>query len=582
LGFNYLSESIMPNYFTGNADLLFHFNRLNLEEATSILESGYSYQEKFPFAPKNYHEALENYRNAMVLAGDIAGNFIEPRSAQIDMDGSQLKDGKVTYAKGSSESYKQLADAGFTGTILPYEYGGLNFPATIYMMLIELVSRADAAMMTMIGYQDIGEAISKFGTKEVCEEYLPKYISGEHIGSMVMTEPAAGSDLQGIQLKAYQDDEGNWFLKGNKHFISNGCGDMLLVLARSEEGKSMFGLSLFACHGGEKVNVVHVEEKMGLHGSPTCQLYFDDAPVKLVGRRKQGLLHVLYVLNHARFSVAAQALGIAEAAYHEANEYAKIREQFNKIIYKMSPVANMLIDMRVAIESSRSLLYAGAQWLDLRNNLEEKVAHLKAKGQPFEEEKKTFNDAAKMVDLLSPLAKYVITEMAVKACYDAQQIHGGMGYMREMKVERLARDVRITTIYEGTSQIHILGASKNVINDMLKDFFEKNEKKDFGKKLLTSLKRIKEIRVLFLESLALVKVHESIDFRTVAAKELVDMYGYLYTGYLLLNEAYIEERKVLIANRYINSALAKSHASLAAIKNNQYNDLENIDEICNV
>ncbi len=572
----------MPNYFTGNSDLVFIFNRLDLEEATSILENEYSYHKEYPFAPKNYQEAIENYKNAMELAGDIAGNFIEPRSAKIDAEGPHLENGKVTYAKGSSESYKQLADAGFTGTILPHEYGGLNFPATIYMMLIELVSRADAAMMTMIGYQDIGEAISKFGTKEVREEYLPKYISGEHIGSMVMTEPAAGSDLQGIQLKAYQDDDGNWFLKGNKHFISNGCGDMLLVLARSEEGKSMFGLSLFACRGGEKVNVVHVEEKMGLHGSPTCQLYFDDAPVKLVGRRKQGLLHVLYVLNHARFSVAAQALGIAEAAYHEANEYAKIREQFNKIIYKMSPVANMLIDMRVAIESSRSLLYAGAQWLDLRNNLEEKVAHFKAEEKPFDEEKRRFNEAAKIVDLLSPLAKYIITEMAVKVCYDAQQIHGGMGYMREMKVERLARDVRITTIYEGTSQIHILGASKNVINDILKDFFEENEGKNFGEKLSSSSNRIKEIRAIFLEGLALVKAHESIDFRTVAAKELVDMYGYLYTGYLLLNEASTEERKVLIANRYINNALAKSHASLTAIKNNQYDDLENVDEICDV
>ncbi|MDN5214376.1 acyl-CoA dehydrogenase family protein [Fulvivirgaceae bacterium BMA12] len=571
----------MPNYFTENEDLLFHFKRLDLEEAVQILEDDYNFGKQFPGAPKNFQEAFQNYQGSLELAGDLAANFIAPRADKVDMKGAILKDGKVTYASETLESYKQLAQAGLTGVILPHDYGGINFPATIYMMLIEIVSRADASLMTLFGYQDVGEAISKFGSEEIRKRFLPPYISGEHIGSMVMTEPGAGSDLQSIQLKAYQDEQGQWRLNGVKHFISNGCGDMLLVLARSESGtKNMFGLSLFVCPGGEKVQVTHIEEKMGLHGSPTCQLYFDDAPCYLVGKRRQGLLHVLYVLNHARFSVAAQALGIAEAAYQEALSFAKIREQFGKLIYDMPPVANMLVDIRVAIESCRSLLYAGAQWLDLRNNLEEKVEKLKKEGRDSEMDRNRFQQAAKITDLLSPLAKYIISETAIKVCYDAQQLHGGMGYMREMTVERLARDVRITTIYEGTSQIHIGACYKSVVNDVLGDFFDENENKQYDGELEGLAKKMKEMRGLFADLKQLIQDNEDASFREAAAKELVDVYSYIYRGYLLMQEAQENERKIHIARRFIAQSLAATHKSLQAVKNEQFNDIAFTGIIC--
>ncbi|MDN5201874.1 acyl-CoA dehydrogenase family protein [Fulvivirgaceae bacterium BMA10] len=571
----------MPNFFTDNKDLQYHFSRLDLEEAVSILEHHYTFAEKYEGAPRNYKEAMELYQSALDLAGDISGNHIAPRAMEVDQEGAHLENGKVTYAKGTQENLRQLSEAGLMGVILPYKDGGINFPATIFMMMIEMVSRADASLMTLFGYQDVGEAISKFGSDELSDIFLKKYCKGEYTGAMVLTEPGAGSDLQSVKLKAYQDEEGQWRLQGVKHFISNGCGDVLLVLARSEPNTTnMFGLSLFVVKGGDKVQVNHIEEKMGIHGSPTCQLYFDDAPAYLVGKRRHGLIYVLYTLNHARFSVAAQALGIAEAAYQEALQYAKVREQFGKLIYNIPAVSNLLIDMRVAIESGRSLLYAGSQWLDLRNKLEEQIEELKKEGKPFSDIKEKFDHAAKLVDLLSPMVKYIITENAVKICYDAQQIHGGMGFMREMPVERLARDVRITTIYEGTSQVQVGGSSKGVLGDVLGSFFDEMAKQEYPSCLSSSAKKLGEIRSLFNKSKELVNESDDQLFRETALKELVDMYGAIYTGYLLLDEAKDNERKVLIANRFINKSIAAAHQSMAAIENNQFGDMEHKEVIC--
>ncbi len=570
----------MANFFSDNSDLKYQFSRLDLEEAVRILEHDYKEAEHFPEAPQNYQEAQELYEAALELVGELAGDVIAPLAMEVDAEGAHFKDGKVTYAKGTREALDQLAEAGLMGVILPRKYGGIEFPATIYMMMIEMISRADASLMTMFGYQDVGEAIARFGSEEVASEYLPKYTSGEHTGAMVLSEPSAGSDLQAVKLQAYQDDEGNWFLKGVKHFISNGCGDVLLVLARSEPNTTnIFGLSLFACHGGDKVRVTRIEEKMGLHGSPTCELYFDDAPAKLVGRRRQGLLHVLYVLNHARFSVASQGLGIAEAAYAEAVDYAAQRKQFGKVINTMPSVANLLIDMRVSIEAHRSLLYAGAQWLDLRNRLEDQVARLRAAGEPFAEEKERFDEAANIVDLLSPMVKYVVTEAAYKICYDAQQVHGGMGYMREMAVERLIRDVRITTIYEGTSQVQIIGSSKGVFADALGKFFDEHEKKQYRDDLQPLAAQLRDLRKIFQESLSYVAEHEDAALREVASKELVDMYASLYTGYLVLDEAETLDRKKLIARRYISAALSGGHGRAAAIRNEVYSDIEQAEVI---
>lgn len=572
----------MSNYFTENSDLVGHFNRLELQRVVDILEHGYKQAEEYDFAPRSYQEALDIYRETLALVGDISANFIAPRAESVDAEGARMENGRVHYAKGTRENLNKLSEAGLMGVIIPRCYGGANFPATIYMMMIEMVSRADASLMTLFGYQDVGETIARLGTKEQGEEFLLKYTSGEWTGATCLTEPGAGSDLQSVKLEAFQDDSGQWRLRGLKHFISNGNGEVLVVLARSEPNtKNMFGLSLFVCHGtDERVRVNRIEHKMGLHGSPTCELIFDDAPAQLLGRRRFGLFNVLYILNHARFSVAAQAVGIAEAAYEAALQWSKDRVQFGKALYTMPPIANTLIEMRVAIEASRSLLYGSVQWLDRRNKIEEEIAELKAAGKPYDERQKEFERAARYTDLLSPLAKYVVTEAANKVVYDAVQLHGGMGYMKEMSVERLTRDVRITSIYEGATSVQVVGAIKHVMSDVLGDLFDHMERTEYHSDLSTSMKELRELRGIFRECAAMVGNDSDTASREASARELTDMYAALYTGFLLLQEAATDERKRLIARRYITGALAASQAGAARVRLNHFADLTQTNRIC--
>jgi len=372
----------MANYFTDNKDLVFHFDNLKLEEIVKVLEEDYTQKDKFPFAPVDYEDAMDSYRRVLEVVGDISANFIAPRAESVDQEGNVLKDGKVIYAKGTRESLEKLSQAELMGMTLPREYGGLNFPTTIYMMAIEMVSRADASLMNLFGLQDIAETINRYGSEEQKKEFLPGFASGKFTGAMALTEPDAGSDLQSVKLMAYQDESGTWRLKGVKRFITNGCGDVLLVLARSEPGtKDARGLSLFVCYGDDTVVVRRIENKLGIHGSPTCELQFNDTPAQLVGKRRFGLIkYVMDLMNGARLGVSAQALGIAQAAYEEALKYAKERIQFGKPIYNIPAVTNMLIDMRISLEACRSLLYSTSYWVDLKNALEKKIDQLKKEG----------------------------------------------------------------------------------------------------------------------------------------------------------------------------------------------------------
>ena len=242
-------------------------------------------------------------------------------------------------------------------------------------MAIEIVSRADASLMNIFGLQDIGDTIKKFGSEEQRENFIPGFCTGEYTGAMALTEPDAGSDLQAVKLQAYQNEKGQWFLKGVKRFITNGNGDVLLVLARSEPGtKDGRGLSMFVCKRDDTVIVRRIEHKLGIHGSPTCELQFNDTPAQLVGQRKFGLIkYVFDLMFRARMGVSAQALGISQAAYEEALKYAKAREQFGKSIYNIPVISNMLIDMRVMLEANRALFYFAAKSVDLKEKLEEKI-----------------------------------------------------------------------------------------------------------------------------------------------------------------------------------------------------------------
>lgn len=571
----------MPNFFTENSDIQFHFNRINIKDVVDIAEDNYEQAKEFSYAPHNYEDAMENYNKVLEIIGDIAGNYINERSAGVDEEGAHFVDGKVIYASGTLQNLKRLSQADLMGMILPRRFGGLNFPFTMYMMGIEMVSRADASLMNIFGLQDIGDTINKFGTEEQREKYLPKFCTGEHTGAMALTEPDAGSDLQAVKIHAYQDENGQWRLRGMKRFITNGNGDVLLVLARSEPGtKDGRGLSMFACHADSTVKVRRIENKLGIHGSPTCELQFNDTPCELVGQRKLGLIkYVIDLMFRARMGVSAQALGVSQAAYEEALKYAKEREQFGKPIYDIPVVTNMLMDMRVSLETCRSLFYNAAQCVDLKEKIDEKINKLKAKGEPFTEENKKLKELTKLANFLTPLSKYTITEASNKITYDSLQIHGGTGYMKEFKVERLARDARITNIYEGTSQLQIVAAIGGVINDILKDHFAQKAGKEYKGALQRLNNYLKEIRVIFEDSLHYVIEKKDSTFQDVAAKDLVELYSYLYIGYLVLEEAEEDPRKVFIANRYIINSLSNAQKNAASIKNELFNDLLHADKI---
>jgi alkylation response protein AidB-like acyl-CoA dehydrogenase len=571
----------MPNFFTDNEDIKFHFNRFNLREVVEIAEDNFELSKEFDFAPKDYEDAITNYEKVLEIIGDISGNSIAERAASVDEEGAHHVNGKVIYAKGTQENLKELAQAEVRGMILPYKYGGLNIPFTIYVAAIEIVSRADASLMNIFGLQDIGDTIKKFGNEEQHAKYLPKFCTGEHTGAMALTEPDAGSDLQAVKLHAYQDENGQWRLKGVKRFITNGNGDVLLVLARTEPGtKDGRGLSMLACYADDTVVVRRIENKLGIHGSPTCELQFNDTPAELIGKRRFGLIkYTLDLMFRARMGVSAQAVGISQAAYEEALKYAKEREQFGKAIYDIPAVRNMLLDMRVLLEVSRTILYAAGESVDIKEKLDEKIAKLKAAGEPFKEYNDRLKEETKRANFLTPISKYITTEAANKITYDAIQIHGGTGYMKEFPVERFARDARITNIYEGTSQLQIVAAIGGVINDILKDEFDEKAAKTYSGGLERLNGMLKEIRTIFYDSLKYVVEKDDDTFQDVAAKDLVELYSYIFVGYLLLEQAEDNDRKKFIANRYIVESLANAKKNAESIKNELFNDLLHADKI---
>ena len=571
----------MPNFFTDNSDIQFQLNRLDLKDIVNVLEDNFNESKKYSYAPLNFEEALENYKKVLEIVGDIAGNYIAPRAAEVDMEGAHHIDGQVRYAKGTQENLDMLAKADMMGMVLPRQYGGLNFPFTIYLVATEIISRSDASLMNLFGLQDIADIINKFASDSQKEEFIPKFTTGEYHGAMALTEPDAGSDLQAIKLQAYQNDDGKWFLRGVKRFITNGNAEVLLVLARSEQGtKDGRGLSMFVCYGDETVKVRRIENKLGIHGSPTCELQFNDTPAQLIGNRKFGLIkYVFELMFRARMGVSAQALGISQMAFEEALSYAKDRIQFGKSIYNIPAVSNILIDMKVTLESNRTLFYDAGMWVDKKDCLEIQIDRYKKEGKSTTDLVNELKYTTKVANLLTPISKYITTESANKITYDSLQIHGGTGYMKEFRVERLARDARITNIYEGTSQMQIVAAISGVIHDVLKDYFDNKEKKEYQGSFAVLAGHLKEIRNIFYDSLKYVMDKRDTNFQDVSAKELVELYTFIYTGFLLLDEAETNPRKRFIANRYIINSLANARKNAETIKNETYSDLLHLDEI---
>ncbi len=537
----------MANFFTDNEDIQFYLSDPRLKRIVELREQGYTENETYPFAPENFEDAQDNFRRVLSIVGEISAETLAPVASDIDLDGCTLADNKVTYAPGAQEALKCFAQADLFGFTLPRRYGGLNFPMTIYMMAIEIVSRADASFMTLFGLQEIAETIHEFASPELQQKYLPKFSSGEYTGAMVLTEPEAGSDLQAIGLKAsYDEKQECWFLNGVKHFITNGCGEILLVLARSEENVTGGrGLSLFLCEKGENVLVRRLEHKLGIRGSPTCELQFKNCPAHLVGARKRGLTrYVMQLMNGARLAIGAQSIGIAQAAYLQALEYAKQRKQFGKAIIEFPAVFDMLSNMRIQIEAARSFLYEASILVDLQQGLERYGAEDKETAKKSKELKRFAN-------LLTPMIKYYASEMCNRVAYDALQVFGGSGYMEDYEVERIYRDARITTIYEGTSQLQIIGAVGGVTSGLFFKLMEDKKKDGYPKSFKPLIGKIDACESLLKEAVSFVKEQNDPACSDYHARGLVDMAVETLMAMLLLEGASKSEQKLNIARSFV-------------------------------
>jgi alkylation response protein AidB-like acyl-CoA dehydrogenase len=458
----------MANFYTDNPDIRFCLESLDLARLAKEREGDFAEAQAFEHAPRSAAEAKEQYEEILKLAGEIAGSFVAPRAKQVDQEGNQYRDGEVILHPHIRASIKQFAGADLMGLSLPRKYGGLNLPCPVKTAVIEMVARADASLMNIVGLQDIAETIEAFGDEQMKEETLPRLCAGGDTAAMVLTEPDAGSDLQSVRLRAEPVDEakGLWKLNGTKRFITNGCGEVLLVLARSEPGTSGGrGLSVFLARKGPGIRIRRIEEKLGIHGSPTCEIQFNDAPGKLVGQRKRGLTDVaMHIMDGARLAIAAQALGIAEAAARVAKDYAESRVQFGRPIRDIPAVYDMLAQMRVRIEAARALMYHSADVVESMKLLEDRMEA----GTAPADAKAELKRLVRLATVLTPLAKLYATEMANAVASDAIQVLGGSGYMKDYPVERHFRDARITNIYEGTTQLQVVGAIGGVRSGVLR------------------------------------------------------------------------------------------------------------------
>lgn len=526
----------MANYYNDNENLKFQLQHPLMERIVRLKENNYSFAKTEAVAPVDFEDAIDTYDKVLDIVGDICGEVIAPNAESVDHEGARVENGRVIYAQGTEQNIKALTDARLFGMSLPYKYKGLNFSMVPYVMAAEIVSRADGGFANIWGLQDCAETIHEFASDEIKEEFLPRINEGATC-SMDLTEPDAGSDLQAVQLKATWDEASNcWRLNGVKRFITNGDADIKLVLARSEEGtKDGRGLSYFVYDKKDQgVIVRRVENKMGIKGSPTCELVFKNAPSKLVGNRRLGLIkYVMSLMNGARLGVGAQSVGISEAAIREALKYAHEREQFGKSIIQFPAVYELLQNMRAKNDAARSILYETARAVDMYKLIEES-----AKGRTLTPEERTemkyFNRNA---DALTPMLKLMSSEYCNQICYDAVQIHGGTGYMKDFPVERMYRDARITTIYEGTSQLQVVAAIRAVINntytELINGFAAMPVTPEFELAKADLVAMTEEYETA-RQIVANLKSDEALDFH---ARRLVEMAAHVLMTYILMHDA---------------------------------------------
>jgi len=535
--------------------------RMDFSRIVEMREEEFAEKDLYPEAPVDLADAVDNYCRVLDIVGDISGNFVAPRAREVDETGARYRDGEVLYAPGTLEAIDRLKKAELMGFTLPRRYGGLNLPKTIYSIATELISRGDASLMNIFGLQEISDTINKFATEDQKERYLPRFSSGEVMGSMALTEPDAGSDLQTVMLKAEEGEDGNWRLSGVKRFITNGCADISLVMARSEAGTAGGrGISLFIYERDENMRIRRIESKLGIHGSPTCELQFDNAEAELLGKRKMGLIkYTMSLMNGARLGVAAQALGIAEAAYREAARYAQDRIQFKKPIRNFTAVYEMLTDMRVNIEATRSLLYETSRIVDIKEGIDDLIIGHPERASELKADNKRYN---KLAALFTPIVKAFASEMANKVCYDAIQIHGGVGFTCEFDVERFYRDVRITNIYEGTTQLQVVAAIGGVMGGVAADQLNRYEAEHDLSSHPELFAPAKKVAAHLQTAIEHVREQKDSAFQEYHAKRLVDMAIDAITCYLVCIDALASERKRKVARIFTDRATHRVTSAL--------------------
>ena len=563
----------MANYYTDHPEIEFHLNHPLMKRVVDLKERNYAEKDQFEDAPVNYEDAIENYKRLLDITGDVAANIIEPNSEDVDLEGPHLENGRMIYASKTFENLDATRKAGLWGLSMPRRYGGLNLPNAIFSMASEIIAAADAGFQNIWSLQSCIDTLYEFGSEEQRQKYIPRICTGETM-SMDLTEPDAGSDLQRVMLKATQDEDGTWRLNGVKRFITNGDSDIHLVLARSEEGtKDGRGLSMFIYDkrdGG--VTVRHIEHKLGIHGSPTCELVYKNAKAELCGNTRLGLIkYVMALMNGARLGIAAQSVGVEQEAYNEGLAYAKERAQFGEKIINFPAVYDMLSRMKAKLDAGRSLLYCCARYVDIYKALEDIARDTKLTPEERQEMKKY----TRLADAFTPLAKGMNSEYANQNAYDAISIHGGSGFIMEYKCQRLCRDARIFSIYEGTTQLQVVAAIRYITNgtylSIIKEMLE-NEVSD-------DLKPLKErvAKLVDLYEAAINKVKEANDqaVHDFLARRLYNMTGDIVMSLLILDDATkAPELFAKSANVYVRMAEEEVLGHSAYIQNFKAEDLE--------
>ena len=563
----------MANYYSDHPEIEFHLNHPLMKRVVDLKERNYAEKDQFEDAPVNYEDAIENYKRLLDITGDVAANIIEPNSEDVDLEGPHLENGRMIYASKTFENLDATRKAGLWGLSMPRRYGGLNLPNAIFSMASEIIAAADAGFQNIWSLQSCIDTLYEFGSEEQRQKYIPRICAGETM-SMDLTEPDAGSDLQRVMLKATQDEDGTWRLNGVKRFITNGDSDIHLVLARSEEGtKDGRGLSMFIYDkrdGG--VTVRHIEHKLGIHGSPTCELVYKNAKAELCGSTRLGLIkYVMALMNGARLGIAAQSVGVEQEAYNEGLAYAKERAQFGEKIINFPAVYDMLSRMKAKLDAGRSLLYCCARYVDIYKALEDIARDSKLTPEERQEMKKY----TRLADAFTPLAKGMNSEYANQNAYDAISIHGGSGFIMEYKCQRLFRDARIFSIYEGTTQLQVVAAIRYITNgtylNIIKEMLESEVSDD-----LKALKA-RVAKLVDLYEAAINKVKEANDqaVHDFLARRLYNMTGDIVMSLLILDDATKSpELFAKSANVYVRMAEEEVLGHSAYIQNFQAEDLE--------